>query len=41
MKSISEQATTYVFKLAMTQVEYDMAKENVVNTDTFYCTRQK
>lgn len=34
MKSISEQATTYVFKLVMTQVEYDMTKENVVNTDT-------
>ena len=33
MESISEQATTYFFALAMAQVEYDMAKENVANPD--------
>lgn len=41
MESISEQATTYFFNLAMAQVEYDMAKENVANTDTLYRTGQE
>ena len=41
MESISEQATTYFFALAMAQVEYDMAKENVANTDTLYRTGQE
>lgn len=41
---ISEQATTYFFALAMAQMEYDLAKENVSATDTLYATgleRQK
>ena len=29
IETVSEQATTYFFSLAMAQVEYDMAKENV------------
>ena len=41
MEAISEQATTYFFELAMAQVEYDMAKENVASTDTLYRTGQE
>ena len=41
MEAISEQATTYFFQLAMAQVEYDMAKENVASTDTLYRTGQE
>ena len=36
IEAISEQATTYFFNLAMAQVEYDMARENVANSDTLY-----
>lgn len=35
-EQVSEQATSYFFNLAMTQAEYDLAKENVVSTDTLY-----
>ncbi len=35
-EQVSEQATTYFFALAMAQAEYDLAKENVVSTDTLY-----
>ena len=38
---MSEQATTYFFALAMAQVEYDLAKENVATTDTLYRTGQE
>ena len=34
IEGISEQATNYFFELAMAQVEYDMARENVANSDT-------
>jgi outer membrane protein TolC len=36
MEQLSEQATAYFFDLAMAQVEYDMAVENVASTDTLY-----
>lgn len=36
MEQLSEQATAYFFNLAMAQVEYDMALENVSSTDTLY-----
>jgi outer membrane protein TolC len=36
MEQISEQATACFFDLAMAQVEYDMALENVSSTDTLY-----
>jgi outer membrane protein TolC len=36
MEQISEQATSYFFDLAMAQVEYDMALDNVASTDTLY-----
>ena len=36
IEGISEQATNYFFELAMAQVEYDMARENVANSDTLY-----
>ena len=35
-EQVSEQATTYFFALAMAQAEYDLAKENVVSSDTLY-----
>ncbi len=41
IETVSEQATTYFFSLAMAQVEYDMAKENVATTDTLYRTGQE
>ena len=41
IETVSEQATTYFFSLAMAQVEYDMAKENVATTDTLSRTGQE
>jgi outer membrane protein TolC len=38
MESVSEKATEYFFDMAMAQVEYDMAVENVASTDTLYRT---
>ena len=38
LEEVSEQATGYFFQLAMAKVEYDMAKENVANSDTLYRT---
>lgn len=35
-EKVSEQATTYFFNLAMAQAEYDLAKENVLSSDTLY-----
>ncbi|MCC8153102.1 MAG: TolC family protein [Tannerellaceae bacterium] len=36
MEQISEAATNYFFTLAMAQVEYDMAVENMASSDTLY-----
>ena len=36
MEQLSEQATVYFFDLAMAQVEYNMALDNVSSTDTLY-----
>jgi outer membrane protein TolC len=36
LEGISETATSYFFALALAQVEYDMAKENVASSDTLY-----
>lgn len=36
MQEISEDVISYFFSLAMTQMEYDMAKENVSSSDTLY-----
>jgi len=36
MEKVSETATGYFFDLAMAQVEYDMAVDNVASTDTLY-----
>lgn len=41
IETVSEQATSYFFNLAMAQVEYDMARENVASTDTLYRTGQE
>lgn len=41
VEQMSEQATTYFFALAMAQVEYDLAKDNVATTDTLYKTGQE
>lgn len=41
METISEQATTYFFALAMAQAEYDLARDNVASTDTLYRTGQQ
>ncbi|MBP3518119.1 MAG: TolC family protein [Parabacteroides sp.] len=41
VEQMSEQATTYFFDLAMAQVEYDLAKDNVATTDTLYRTGQE
>jgi len=38
LEQVSETATEYFFALAMAQVEYDMAEENVASTDTLYRT---
>ncbi|GHT73936.1 membrane protein [Bacteroidia bacterium] len=35
-ETISETSTEHFFNLAMTQTEYDMAKDNVVSSDTLY-----
>ena len=36
MEKVSEKATSYFFSLAMAQAEYDLAKENMVSSDTLY-----
>jgi outer membrane protein TolC len=41
MEQVNEQATTYFFDLAMAQVEYDMALDNVSSTDTLYRTGEQ
>lgn len=41
IEAVSEQATSYFFNLAMAQVEYDMARDNVATTDTLYRTGQE
>ncbi|MDR1357055.1 MAG: TolC family protein [Tannerellaceae bacterium] len=41
MEQISEQAAAYFFDLAMAQVEYDMARDNVTSTDTLYRTGEQ
>jgi len=35
-ENVSEQATTYFFALAMAQVEYDLAKNEIASSDTLY-----
>lgn len=35
-EKVSEQATTYFFALAMAQVEYNLAKDEVTSSDTLY-----
>lgn len=41
IETVSEQATSYFFNLAMAQVEYDMARDNVATSDTLYRTGQE
>lgn len=41
MENVSIQATGYFFRLAMAQVEYDMAVEKVASSDTLYRTGQE
>ena len=41
LEEISEQATTYFFALAMAQMEYDMAKEQLATADTLYRTGEE
>ena len=41
LEEISEQATTYFFTLAMAQMEYDMAKEQLATADTLYRTGEE
>ncbi|MDR3262009.1 MAG: TolC family protein [Tannerella sp.] len=41
LEHISEEATNYFFELAMTQAEYDLAKDNVASTDTLYRTGEQ
>lgn len=36
VEAVSEKATTYFFNLAMAQAEYNLAKENVLSSDTLY-----
>lgn len=36
VESVSVQTATHFFSLAMAQAEYDLAKENMVSTDTLY-----
>ena len=36
VEQVSEEATTYFFNLAMAQAEYDLAKNNVITSDTLY-----
>ena len=40
-EEISETVVSYFFSLAMAQLEYDMAKENVISTDTLYHVGQE
>ncbi|MDR2118871.1 MAG: TolC family protein [Tannerellaceae bacterium] len=41
LEQVSEQATERFFDLAMAQVEYDMALDNVASTDTLYRTGEQ
>ena len=41
LETVNEQATNFFFNLAMAQVEYDMARDNVATTDTLYRTGQE
>jgi outer membrane protein TolC len=41
LEQVSEQATSYFFDLAMAQVEYDLALDNVASTDTLYRTGEQ
>ena len=36
VEQVSEEATTHFFNLAMAQAEYDLAKNNVITSDTLY-----
>lgn len=36
VEQVSETATSYFFALAMAQAEYDLAKENLISSDTLY-----
>ncbi|MDR0430032.1 MAG: TolC family protein [Tannerellaceae bacterium] len=38
LENVSEEVTGHFFTLAMAQAEYDLAKDNVVSTDTLYRT---
>ncbi|WP_348674118.1 TolC family protein [Duncaniella dubosii] len=41
MESVSEQAVTYFFALALAQAEYKLAEENVASCDTLYTIGQR
>lgn len=41
MESVSEQAVTYFFALALAQAEYRLAEENVASCDTMYVIGQR
>lgn len=41
MEGVSETATSYFFALAMAQVEYKLAKDNVMSADTLYSIGQQ
>lgn len=41
MESVSEQAVTYFFSLALAQAEYKLAEENVASCDTLYIIGQR
>lgn len=41
MESVSEQAVTYFFALALAQAEYRLAEENVASCDTLYAIGQR
>jgi len=41
MESVSEQAVTYFFSLALAQAEYKLAEENVASCDTLYVIGQR
>jgi outer membrane protein TolC len=41
LEKVSEEATGYFFELASAQTEYDMARDNVVSTDTLYRTGEQ
>jgi len=40
-EEISESVINYFFSVAMAQVEYDMARENITSSDTLYCIGQE